>query len=153
MANVYRLILRITGLILLLASISSAADEPRRVLLLDSFEKDFAEFVDVFKDNFRNELRDQFPEPLAFYELSVQPVRLAGDRDEHSFLTYLLSTFKDQKLDLIVTIGGPATRFAQKYRDQLFGSTPLLFAAVDERLRDNSVTRNTTIVAVRNDSF
>jgi len=152
LANVYRLILRITGPILLLASISSAADEPRRVLLLDSFETEFASFVDVFKDNFRNELRDQFPEPLAFYELSVQPVRLAEDRDEHSFLTYLLSTFKDQKLDLIVTIGGPATRFAQKYRDQLFGSTPLLFAAVDERLRDNSVTRNTTTVAVRNDS-
>jgi signal transduction histidine kinase len=145
------LILRITGPILLLASISSAADEPRRVLLLDSFEKEFAGFVDVFKDNFRGALRDQFPEPLAFYELSVEPVRLAGDRDEHSFLTYLRSTFKDQKLDLIVTIGGPATRFAQKNRAQLFASTPLLFAAVDERLRDNSVTRNTTTVAVRND--
>jgi len=151
LANVYRLILRVTGPILLLASTSTAADEPRRILLLDSFEKQFAAFVDVFKDNFRSELREQSPELLAFYELSVEPVRLDGDRDEHSFLTYLLSTFKDQQLGLIVTIGGPATRFGQKYRDQLFASTPLLFAAVDERLRDNSVTRNTTTVAVRND--
>ena len=43
-----RLLLRITVPILLLASISTAADEPRRVLQLDSFEKGFAPF-EVFK--------------------------------------------------------------------------------------------------------
>src|SRR5262249_32299736 len=136
--------------ILLLASISTAADEPRRVLLLDSFDKGVAS--DVFKATFRSELRGQFPEPLLFYELSVEPGRFAGDGDERSFLNYVLSTFKEQPLDLIVTMGGTAARFVQRNRDQLFASTPLLFAAVDERLRDNSpVTRNSTSVVVRVD--
>jgi signal transduction histidine kinase len=148
-ASITRLILRITAPILLLASISTAADEPRRVLLLDSFEKEFAPF-DVFKATFRNELAEQFP--VAFYELSVDPARLARDTDEHFFLSYVLSTFKEHQMDLIVTIGGPATRFAQKYRDQLFASTPLLFALVDERNRNNSVIRNSTTVAVLNDA-
>jgi signal transduction histidine kinase/CheY-like chemotaxis protein len=145
LANVCRLILRITVPILLLASIGTAADKPLRVLLLDSFEKGFAPF-EVFKATLRSELKNQSPEPLVFYELSV-----VGDRDEHSFLNYVLSTFKGQQLDLIVTLGGKAARFAQKNRDQLFVSTPLLFAALDERLLDNSVTPNSTTVAVRAD--
>jgi signal transduction histidine kinase len=149
LASITRLILRITAPILLLASISTAAEEPRRVLLLDSFEKEFAPF-DVFKATFRNELADQFP--VAFYELSVDPARLARDTDERFFLSYVLSTFKEHQMDLVITIGGPATRFAQKYRDQLFASTPLLFALVDERNRNNSVTRNSTTVAVLNDA-
>jgi len=128
-----------------------AAGQTRRILLLDSFEKQFTPF-DVFKATFRNELAERFPEPVAFYELSVDPARLAADRDEHSFLNYVLITFKQQQLDLIVTIGGPAAKFAQKYRDQLFASTPLLFALVDERNRNNGVNRNSTTVAVLNDA-
>ena len=83
LANACRLILRITAPILLLASISIAADKPRRVLLLDSFENGFGRF-EVVKATLRSELRKQSPEPLAFYELSV-----VGDRDEHSFLNYV----------------------------------------------------------------
>jgi signal transduction histidine kinase/ABC-type uncharacterized transport system substrate-binding protein/ActR/RegA family two-component response regulator len=146
----FRLILHITVPILLLASISSAADEPRRVLLLDSFEREFPPF-DVFKSVFRSELVRRFSEPLTFSEVSVEPARYAQDPDEHSLLNYLLSTIKKQQLDLIVTIGGPATKFAQKYRDQLFPSTPLLFAAVDERNLYNGITRNSTPIASRTD--
>jgi hypothetical protein len=64
-------------LLLVLASPSSiAAGQPRCILLLDSFEKEFAPF-DVFKATFRNELAEGFPEPVAFYELPVDPARLA----------------------------------------------------------------------------
>jgi signal transduction histidine kinase/CheY-like chemotaxis protein/ABC-type uncharacterized transport system substrate-binding protein len=146
----FRLILLLTVPILLLTSISNAAEEPRRVLLLDSFEREFPPF-DAFKSVLHSELLKQFSEPLTFSEVSVEPARLAQGPDEHSILGYLVSTFKGQKLDLIVAIGGPATKFAQKYRDQLFPSTPLLLAAVDERHLDNSITHNITTVAVRID--
>src|SRR5262249_46714595 len=142
----FRLIL-LTVPILLLTSISNAAEKPRRVLLLDSFERDFPPF-DVFKSGLHSELLKQFSEPLTFSEVSIEPARLARDPDEHSVLNYLVATFREQKLDLIVAIGGPATKFAQKYRDQLFPSTPLLLASVDERHLDSSVTRNITTVAV-----
>src|SRR5262249_17973285 len=134
----------------LLASISAAADEPTRVLLLDSYEREFPPF-DAFKSVFRSELQKQLSKPLSFSEVSVEPARFARDPDGQSLLNYLLPTFREQRLDLIVTIGGPATKFAQKYRDQLAPSTPLLFAAVDERHLDNRVTRNITSVPSRND--
>ena len=149
-ANVSRLVLRITVPILLLASNSSAAEEPRRVLLLDSSEKGVPN--NVFKTTFLNELKKQSPEPLALYELSVGPARPGGDGDERSVLNYVLSSFKGQRPDLIVTIAAPAARFAQRNRDQLFASTPLVFAAVDERILDNSVIPNSTTVAVRVDA-
>jgi hypothetical protein len=146
----YRLILRVSILVLLLASSSAAVEEPRRVLLLDSYEKEFAPF-DVFRSRFRSELVKQFSEPVTFSEVSVEPARFSGDPDERAFLNYLLSSFKRQRLDLIVTIGGPATTFAQKYREQLFPSTPLLFAAVEERIGKSNVTPNSTVVPGRND--
>src|SRR5262245_54687712 len=123
LAKVYRLTLRIMVAILLLASISTAADEPRRVLLLDSFQNGVG--VDIFKAALVNELRTQSPKPLFFYEVSL-PAHLSGDKGERSFLNYLHSCFAEQRLDLIVTTGGTAARFAQKNRDQLFPSTPLL---------------------------
>src|SRR5262245_36195413 len=127
-----RLILRATVPILLLASISAAADGPTRLLLLDSYERDFPPF-DVFKSVFRSELEKQLSKPVAFFEVSVEPARFGRDPDEQPLLNYLVSTFREQRPDLIVTIGGPATKFAQKHRDQLVPSTPLLFAGVDER--------------------
>jgi len=87
---------------------------------------------------------------LFFYEVSI-PERFSGDGDERSFLNYLHSAFAEQRLDLIVTEAGTAARFAQKNRDQLFPSTPLLFALLDERFLDNSVTYNSTAVALRVD--
>ena len=145
LGNFYRLLLRTIGPILLLASISTAAVEPRRVLLLYSLQKGGG--ITGSEAAFVSEFKTQSPEPLFFYELSV-PARLA---DERSFLNYLHSTFVEQHLDLIVTMAGTAARFAQRNRDQLFPSTPLLFAALDERFLDNSVTPNSTAVAVRVD--
>jgi signal transduction histidine kinase/ActR/RegA family two-component response regulator/ABC-type uncharacterized transport system substrate-binding protein len=149
-ANVYRLILCITGSILLLASISTATDAPRRVLLLNSFEKGVP--TDVFRAPLLNELRKQSPEPLSVYEFSVGAAGFAGDGDDRSILNRVLSTFKEQPPDLIVTLAGTAARFAQRNRDQLFPSTPLLFALVDERFLDKSVTLDSTSVAVRSDA-
>src|SRR5262245_53422285 len=146
LTNVCRLILRITVLIVVLAAMSTAGDRPLRVFLLDSLQKGLA--VDVFKVAFVSSLRTQSPEPLSFYEFSM-PTRLGGDEDERSFLGYLRSTSVDQQPDLIVTIGGTAAEFSRKYRGQLFPSTPLLFAAVDERFLDNTVTPNSTAVAFR----
>jgi signal transduction histidine kinase/ActR/RegA family two-component response regulator len=153
-AKVCRLFLLITTAILLPVSISNAADEPRRVLLLDSFDKQFAPF-EVFKATLRNELREQSPAPLAFYEFSIDSARSTRERDDFSFLNDVLSTFKEQQPDLIVTLGSNAARFAQKNRRQLFASKPVLFTAVDERALGNSlgnsVTLNSTTVAIRND--
>ena len=149
--EVTRWIVRTALFILLLAPVCRGQEDTRqRVLLLDSFDQEFPP-LDAFKGTLRTEFRKLSPQRLAFYEISLQPARASLNPDEESFLRYVLSTFKGQELDLIVTIGGPAARFAQKYRDRLFPSTPILLAAVDERYRDKAPTANSTTVSVVGD--
>ena len=51
--------------------------------------------------------------------------------------------------DLIVTMVSPAARFIQRHRQDLFPSTPVIFAALDARaIGDGTLTANDTMVAV-----
>src|SRR5262249_59004263 len=61
---------------------------------------------------------------------------------------YLHALFAGRNLDLVVSIGGPATRFVQQHRPQLFPSTPMLISATEQRRIDvAALTANDTVVA------
>jgi signal transduction histidine kinase len=129
---------------------SSAAGAVNRVLLLHSFGRDFAPF-DTFSETFRTELAQQMNGAVVFYDVDLASARFEGDEPEVAFNSYLLALFSDRQLDLLVPIGGPATRFAQKYRQGLFPSTPMLVAATDQRhLQSASLTTNEAVVSVAN---
>ena len=68
-------------------------------------------------------------------------------------MNYLLALFGgDRRPDLVVAIGGPAVLFAERYRPQLFPSTPLLVTGLDERrLQGVPLTPNDAVVAIRQD--
>ena len=123
----------------------------RQVLVLQSFDRGNL-VVDYFTGNFRVELDQRAGTPVNVVQVVVGPTGFVG-APERAVVDYIRSTFADRpKPDLIVTVGGPATVFARKYRQQLFPDTPLLFAAVDERfLRDAPLGENETAVAVVND--
>ena len=106
---------------LTLAFASSSAAQPgaRQVLLLNSFERGSA-VENLFAGSFRTELGRQSPEPLNIFEVSLQPALTPENPRESPVVDYLLSTFAGQRLDLVVTLGGPAAAFAQKYRERLF---------------------------------
>ena len=53
-------------------------------------------------------------------------------------MNYLKSTVTGQRLDLVVSVGGPAAVFARKYRERLFPTTPLLETALDGRFLNGS---------------
>jgi hypothetical protein len=53
--------------------------------------------------------------------------------DQEAVLGYALSRFGKAVPGPYHAIGGPAAKFAQKYRSRLFPSTPMLMAAVDHR--------------------
>ena len=56
------------------------------------------------------------------------------------------------RLDLVMTIGGPAATFAQQFRQELFPATPMLIAGVDRRFVENGTfTDNETTVATQHD--
>ena len=53
---------------------------------------------------------------------------------------------------MVITIGGPAATFAQKFREELFSATPMVIAGVDRRFIEKStLTEIDTAVAIRHD--
>jgi signal transduction histidine kinase len=132
------------------ALISAAAAEPRRVLMLHSLGTGFAPFGD-FAEGFREELVRQSPEPIDFYDASLEAARFKeGDR-EAPFVDYLLALFGGTKLDLVVNVGASAARFAQRNRSRLFASVPMILAVEQRRVDSASLTVNDAVVSEKVD--
>ena len=140
---------RVGGAILfLLAVLEPAAAEPQRILLLHSFGPHFAPWS-VVTARFREELIKQSASAIDLYESSLDSARLAQPHDDGPLVEYLRALFAGRNLDLVVAMGAPAARFFQRYRPQLFPSTPLLIAAADQRtFAEAALTANDTAVAV-----
>jgi signal transduction histidine kinase len=124
------------------------AADPKRVMLLHSFGRDFRPWSEYAKA-IRVELDRQSPWPLDIIEHSLVTARFSDENPEVPFVEYLRAAFAKHPLDLIVSIGGPATNFVQRNRQQLFATTPMVFTAVEQRRvqRDN-LTENDTVVPI-----
>jgi PAS domain S-box-containing protein len=136
---------------MLLAALTADASTnapPKQVLLLHSFGRDFAPFY-IISEGFRSKLAQQFDGPVEFHDLPVESARDPGDAAEGPLANYLNTLFAPNPLNLVVTLGGPAARFAQTRRPTLFPETPMLIAAVDERfIQRVAVTSNDAVIAV-----
>jgi hypothetical protein len=75
------------------------------------------------------ELQRQSPERLEIYDASLITGRPIDQEIADRYGDYLRSTFPDGRVDLAVVVGGAALRLYQRYRLQLFPSTPLLAIA------------------------
>ena len=74
----------------------------------------------------RAELERQSPEPLEVYDASLVTGRPVDEIVADRYGDYLSSIFPDRSLELAVVVGGAALRLYERYRAQLFPSTPLL---------------------------
>lgn len=138
-------------LFLLVMVLSASAAAPCRILLLHSYGREFAPF-NAFSGNFRTELAKLSPGPVDFYEVLLESARFNDVKWEEAMVDYLASAYGGHPQSLVVCVGGPAARFVQQHRQQLFPTTPMLFAGVDERhLKAAVLTTNDTVVAVRHD--
>jgi signal transduction histidine kinase len=138
----------LVSVVIILATMVAANAEPKRVLLLESFGRDFAPW-DEFLRHFREDLFRQSPEPIDLYEVSLATARFAGDPQEGPFVDYLRALFADHQLDLVITIGAPAAAFIERNRQQLFPSVPILYTAVEQRrVPPAGLTGNDTAVAL-----
>src|SRR5450631_1666156 len=115
----------LTIVALLLAMTGTATAEPKRVLLLHSFGRDFAPWSEYAR-TFREELTRQSPDPIDLYEASLATARFP-DVEEGPFVEYLRGLFAKRRLDLVVAIGSPAVSFVQQHRQLLFPSTPAVY--------------------------
>jgi ABC-type uncharacterized transport system substrate-binding protein len=128
-----------------------ARGETRHVLVLSSSERPFAP-QSGFADALVRELIRSSREPIRFVEVSVQAARASDEAPDASIAQRIRSAFGSQRLDLVMTIGGPAATFAQQFRQELFPATPMLIAGVDRRFVENGTfTDNETTVATQHD--
>src|SRR5262245_45170903 len=128
---------------------AASAVEPKQVILLHSFGRDFKPWSDYAK-TIRAELNRQSPWPLDITEHSLVTARSPDEDPEVPFVAYLRTLSAKRPPDLIVSIGAPAAAFVQRHRQQLFSTTPMVFTAVEQRrVQYSSLTANDAVVAVR----
>src|SRR6476646_3668145 len=128
---------------------AALAVEPNQVLLLHSFGRDFKPWSEYAR-TIRMELNQQSPWPLDITEHSLVTARSPDEDPEAPFVEYLRALFAKRPLDLIVSIGAPATAFVQRHRQRLFATTPMVFTAVDQRrVEYSSLTAYDAAVPVR----
>jgi signal transduction histidine kinase len=135
---------------LLLAMTGEAFSEPKRVLLLNSFGRDFAPWSEDAR-TFRKELNRQSPDAIDLYEASLATARFPDD-EEGPFVEYLRALFAKRRLDLVAAIGSPAVGFVQRHRQELFPSVPALYTGVERRrVSHTALTANDAVIAINND--
>jgi signal transduction histidine kinase len=123
----------------------------KRVLVLHSFGRDFKPWS-VYATAIRTELEQRSPWPLEIIDLSLMTARGWDENPELPFIQYLQAQFNKRPADLIVSIGAPAANFVQRHRDQLFPTTPMIFAVVEQRrVQQSQLTEFDTVVAVAHD--
>ncbi|MEO8833975.1 MAG: hypothetical protein ABI407_17270 [Bradyrhizobium sp.] len=133
-----------------LAMTGEAFSEPKRVLLLHSFGRDFAPWSEYAR-TFREELNRQSSDPIDLYEASLATARFP-DEEEGPFVEYLRALFTKHRLDLVVAIGSPAVGFVQRHRQELFPSTPAVYTGVEQRrVSYAALTTNDAVIAINND--
>jgi signal transduction histidine kinase len=123
------------------------AAAPKRVLLLHSFGPDLEE-EDTFAGYLRTDLADKSPVPLDLYELSLDAARLSEAKQDSAFVDYIRALLAGRSPDLVITMADPAAGFAQRHRQDLFASTPIIFGLIEEpRARELILTTNDTVVS------
>lgn len=120
------------SIVLLIAMTGAAFSQPKRVLIVHSVGRDFSPWDDYAR-KIREELRLQSKDPIDIFEVSLSTARFP-DGNEDAFVSYLNAVFSERKLDLIMTIGGPAAAFFRNNRQRIFPSVPTLYAAFDPRM-------------------
>jgi signal transduction histidine kinase len=118
------------------SAIDAATPEPRHVLLIHSFGRDFAPY-DTISSVFRSELARGSTAPVVIAEATLDAGRGSTDKAQQAFFEYLSARFEGAAPDLVVTLGPPAARFYFAHRDELFPATPLIVGAIDERFARN----------------
>lgn len=134
--------------IVLILPFSAVAQEPKQILILHSFGREFKPWSEYAKA-IRIELERQSPWPLDIQEHALVAAR-TGDQDpEVALVDYLYALHKNRRPDLIVSIGAPAAAFVQRHRPHLFPATPMILTVVDQRrLKYSDLSLMDTVVAV-----
>src|SRR5258705_13617743 len=89
---------------------SAPRGEPKRVLLLHSFGRDFRPWS-AYALRIKAELERQSQWPLELQEHTLLSSRFYDPGPEASFVDYLRSLYTGRSPDIVLSVGAPAARF------------------------------------------
>src|ERR1700760_1507092 len=92
---------------------SAPRGEPKRVLMLYSFGRDFRPWSE-YALSIKSELKRQSPWPLDIQDHTLLTARFKDPGPEAPFVDYLRSLYERSPPDIVMSIGAPAARFVQK---------------------------------------
>jgi signal transduction histidine kinase len=148
---------RLCACLLVLAAIlpetasSAPRDEPKRVLILHSFGRDFRPWSEYTR-GIKAELDRQSRRPLDIQEHTLLTARFNDPGSEDPFVDYLRSLYFSRQPDVVLSIGAPAAQFIQKYRARLFPEAPMVLTAIEQRqVNRGLLTDHDTVISVHND--
>src|SRR6185503_9295296 len=135
------------ALCFLLATLSAAAAEPKRVLVVHSFGSAAPPFT-THSIAFETALTERMPGQVDLDEVSMDVARYATLDMEEALLDFMRKRQAKWQPDLVVPIGSPAGVFVAQYRDRLFpATTPIVYAGMDKRrLPPGALQQNATFI-------
>ena len=116
-------------LITLLASVASAQDAPKKVLVLYWESKDSLGNIS-FDKGLQAGLSSDPSSKWELFSEYLDSTRFPGDHQTELLHEYLREKYKNQKIDVVVAAPDPALDFLLKYRNDLFSNSPIVFVAV-----------------------
>jgi len=123
-------VVRVALLLLLLASVASAQDAPKKVLVLYWESKDFVGNISFDKGLQAGLFADPSSKVELFSEY-LDTTRFPGEKQNELLHDYLREKYANQKIDVVVATPDPALNFVLKYRTDLFPDSPIIFVAVE----------------------
>ena len=111
----------------------------KRVLLLHSFGQESAPYAAAVAA-FRAELARGSSETVALYEATLDAGEAGGSNVQQPLLDLLRQRFASP-LDLVATVGPPASDFFLQNRDKMFSGTPVVIYGLDEQFVPESALR------------
>ena len=126
------------GLVELLSSLAAAgvdapAREPKRVLILQSYGRDFAPW-NAFTPIFKAELAHQLQVPIGFHEATLGASRAGDPQAEAAFAQHLRTLYAARQPDLVVPVGTAAAQFWWRHRGTVFPTTPVVLGGIGDRV-------------------
>jgi signal transduction histidine kinase len=128
------------------ASLAAPPAEARRVLIISSFGSRFAPF-NALDAALRTEIARTWPGPIEFLETPLELARFEASEEEGPFAAYVRALLEHRRLDLVVTIGAPASELLIKHRELLLDAAPTMMTGLDvRRIQGVALPPNATAV-------
>jgi signal transduction histidine kinase len=99
---------------------------PKQVLVLNSFKVD-EQFAVVTERELPKLLAEGLAGGVDYYTEHFDFIRFPQLEFESLHLDYLRLKYKSRRFDLLILLGGDATEFMSRYRNDLFGGAPAVF--------------------------